>query len=114
MAILAIFAPPDLYGGGDGDHFVTQFVSNPFGITAVWLQCTTKYVSGDGERDFGIAEIFFLDDQGQFQTLTFADDNSDYGALLPLGFVENFLGVTVATHTFDAVIEGTLTIFQWG
>jgi hypothetical protein len=114
MTVLNIFSPGDLYGFGSGDHWVTQFVSNPFGIGAVWIQCTTKYVSGGGESDFGIAEIFFLDDQGQFQTQTFADDNSPYGFLMSRLFVERLLGVTVAAHTFDAVIEGTLTLFQWG
>lgn len=29
-------------------------------------------------------------------------------------FVTRLIGVTVAANTYDAAIEGTLTLFQWG
>ncbi len=113
MSVINIFSPGGLIAAGDGDHWETQFVASPWGTTAVWIQCTTKYVSGDGEHDFGIHEIFFLDDQGLFQIETFGDD-SVYGTLRAHRFVPRLLGVTVAAHTFDGVIEGTVTLFQWG
>lgn len=114
MTVLNIFSPGQLTTGGGGDSWVTQFVSNPWGTTAVWIQCTTKYVAGDGQSDFGIQSIFFLDDNGQFQIQSFGDDNSPFGSLQSRLFVGKLLGVTVAAHTYDAAIEGTLTLFQWG
>jgi hypothetical protein len=114
MAVLNIFSPGKLTVGGSGGNFQTQFVSNPWGVSGVWIQCTTKYVAGDGQSDFGIQEIDFLDDQGSFQKQVFGDANSPYGSLLARKYVDNLLGVTVAANTFDAVIEGTLTLFQWG
>jgi hypothetical protein len=114
MTVLNIFSPGDLSIGGSGDNWTTQSVSNPWGQGAVWVQCTTKYVAGDGQSDFGVQELFFLDDNGEFQTQTFGDDNSPFGSLASVLFVPNLLGVTVAAHTYDAAIEGTLTLFQWG
>jgi hypothetical protein len=114
MAIADIFSPGSLVVGGSGGNFRTQFLSNPFGgASAVWIQCTTKYVAGDGQSDFGIQEIDFLDERGDFQRTTFADQNSVYGALVDRLFVPRLLGVTVAGNTFDASIEGTLTLFHW-
>ena len=84
------------------------------GESAVWVQCTTKYVAGNGQSDFGIQEIYFLDDEGIFQKLTFADANSPFGSLVAIWFARRLLGVTVAANTFDASIEGRVTLFQWG
>src|SRR5690242_696534 len=58
------------------------------GQGAVWIQCTTKYVAGDGQSDFGIQEIDLLDDQGRFQTQSFADASSPFGSLLARLYVD--------------------------
>ena len=114
MAVLNIFSPGDLTSGGSGGRFSTQFVSNPFGVFDTWIQCTTKYVAGDGQSDFGIMEIEFIDGNGRLQRQTFADQGSVYGALVSRLFVPKLAAVTVAANTFDASIQGTLTLFQWG
>jgi hypothetical protein len=114
MAVLSLFAPAPLVGSGNGDNWVTQFISNPWGVSAVWIQCTVQYISGGGETDFGNAELDFLDNQGNFQQQIIADDNSIYGALWSVAFVPQLLGVTVAAHTFDGVIRATTTLFEWG
>jgi hypothetical protein len=38
MAVLNIFSPGKLTVGGNGGNFQTQFVSNPWGSGAVWIQ----------------------------------------------------------------------------
>ena len=114
MSVLNIFSPGDLTVGGSGGNYATAFVSNPWGSGAVWIQCTTKYVAGDGQSDFGVQEIDFLDEQGNFQRQSFGDANSPYGSFMARLYVPRLLGVTVAANTFDAAIEGTLTLFQWG
>jgi len=116
---LGIFSPNPFGLGGGGAKWQTQFVPNPFstgngGDSPVWIQCTTKYVAGDGQSDFGIMEIDFLDDEGRFQRQTFAGPDSSYGSLIDVAFIPRLLGVTVAASTYDAAIKGTLTLFLWG
>ena len=101
-------------GGGSGGKWATQFVANPWGIWDVWIQCTTKYVAGDGQSDFGIAEIEFFDATGRIQRTTYAGSGSVYGALVARLFVQRLVSVTVAVNTYDAAISGTTTLFQWG
>jgi hypothetical protein len=114
MAITAIFSPGKFTVGGSGGNFQTQFLSNPWrGPSTVWIQCTTKYVAGDGQSDFGINEIDFIDANGQFQKQTFGGPDSPFGALLARAAVFGFLGVQFAANTFDASIEGTATLFLW-
>lgn len=64
--------------------------------------------------DFGIQELEFLDDAGIFQKLTIADSNSAFGSLGSRAFVPRLLGLTLAAHTYNAVIWGTTTLFEWG
>ena len=111
MTIAAIFSPPTLGIGGSGPNFTTQFTSSPWpGGVPVWLQCTTKYVAGDGQSDFGILELDVLGEQCQRIQI----GNPDvYENISARRFVPRFLGVTVAANTFDAAISGTLTMFLW-
>ena len=111
-----MYSPPTLVGGGSGDFWTTQYVGYPWGAYgAVWLQCTTQYVAGDGQRDFGIQEITFRDDQGLLQRQNVGgDDSSPYGSLVSRLFVPLLVGVTTAIHTYDASIRGTITFFEWG
>lgn len=113
MAVLSIFSPGRLTVGGPDAHFHTQFVTNPWVICPVWIQCTTKAFAGSGASDFGIHEVEFFDDQGFFQKQTFGDPNR-FDSLLARLFVRDFVSVTVAAHTFHTSIEGTLTLFKWG
>ena len=116
MAILQLMSPPIFAIGGEGDNWQTQFTANPFGPgdKPVWFQCTTKYVAGRGQSDFGVLEIDFLDGQGQFQRQTFTNRDAPFGSLIDCGFVPRLLAITVAAHTYDAAISGTLTLFHWG
>ncbi|MFC7545837.1 hypothetical protein [Plantactinospora sp. GCM10030261] len=112
MAVLAISWPGGLTTGGSGYHSTSMYVSNPWGTTAVWLQCTTKYVAGDGQSEFGIKTVFQLNDAGALEIVNFGDNR--FGTWGPAWFVPRLLAVTVAARTYDAAIEGTLTMFLWG
>lgn len=116
MAILQIFSPGKFTSGGSGGHFQTLFISSPFpGVdNNVWIECSTKYVAGSGQSDFGIHEIEFLDERGTLQRTLFGGPNSVYGALLARKFVKRFLGMTIAANTYDASIEGNVYMYRWG
>ena len=113
MTVRNIFWPGDLGTGGTNFHSASMYVGQPWeSASAVWLQCTTKYVAGDGQSEFGIKTIYQLDPAGNFQISNFGDDH--FGTYLAAQFVPRFLGVIVAARTFDAAIAGTLTLFSWG
>ena len=113
MPALHVFSPAPLYSWGEGGNSSSQFVSNPWGgARPVWLQCTTNYVSGGGETEFGIYEVFDLDERGNFRRTPYGTDT--YGTYPARLFVGRLLGVTVVARTYDAIIEGTLTLFLWG
>jgi len=112
MTVANIFSPAGLTVGGSEFNSGSQSVSNPWETpSAVWIQCTTKYVAGDGQSDFGISQIDVINDGGSFEIVNFGDDR--FGSLLARLFVPRLLGVTVEARTYDASIEGTLTLFSW-
>ena len=113
MAVLEMFSPGTLGVGGSGFKSGTQSVSNPFGSgTPVWIQCTTCYVAGSGQSEFGISQISQLDASGQFEVVNFGDDH--FGSFFSRKFVPRFLGLVATARTFDASIKGTLTLFSFG
>ncbi|MFC0842829.1 MULTISPECIES: hypothetical protein [Streptomyces] len=113
MTVLSIYSPGTLTTGGSGFNSASQAVSNPFATpSAVWIQCTTKYVAGNGQSDFGISQVNLIDDNGQFQAVNYGDDH--FGTYLARLYVPRLLGLTVIARTYDAAIEGTLTLFSWG
>jgi hypothetical protein len=122
MAVLEIFSPGYFYGGVSG----TQFVGNPWGSvkapdSSVWIQCTMPWseIWDTAEvQAWGILEIEFLDEAGQFQQTQFGDPtnlNSIFPDQLPPRlFVQRFLGATFALLNFNATSCGTVTLFLWG
>lgn len=113
MAVRGIFGHGDLGVGGSDFNSGSMYVGQPWEpASAVWLQCTTRYVAGEGQSEFGIQTIYQLDPAGNFQVLNFGDDH--FGTYLAVQFVSRFLGVVVAARTYNAAIAGTLTLFSWG
>ncbi len=121
MAILNIFSPGWVNGGT-----ATQFITNPWAAPGrpaqdVWVQCTVPALQVNSDfclGGFGIIEIEFLDDQGQFQRQTFGDvgnlDNVVPEDLVPRLFIPRMLSVTCAHIVADLRSSGTVTLFQWG
>ncbi|WP_319433927.1 hypothetical protein [Mycobacterium sp. RTGN5] len=113
MTVRNIFSPGTLSVGGSGYHSGTQSISNPWESgSAVWIQCTTKYVAGDGQSEFGVSEISQFDDSGRFEVVSFGGDT--FGSYAARLFVPQFLGLIATARAYDASIEGTLTLFSWG
>lgn len=122
MTVLNIYSPPHITTGGT----VTQFIANPWGsadnpASDVWIQCTMSAIQGGGDlwlMGFGIIELDFLDDNGQFQRTTFGDV-SNLGNVAPLDlpqrkFVRRMLSVTIAGLVGSGRARGMTTLFQWG
>lgn len=122
MTVLNIYSPPHITTGGT----VTQFIANPWGsadnpASDVWIQCTMSAIQGGGDlwlMGFGIIELDFLDDNGQFQLTTFGDV-SNLGNVAPLNlpqrkFVRRMLSVTIAGLVGSGRARGMTTLFQWG
>ena len=73
MAVDAIQPYYAIYTGGSGPHSASARFTNPWAsrdnpASPVFILCTTKYVAGDGQKDFGIREIEYLDQNGTVQT----------------------------------------------
>jgi hypothetical protein len=122
LSVQAIFSP----GWFEGGQLGTQFVPNPWGTQSapaspVWIQCTmpwSEVFDTASMAAFGIIELDFLDDNGNFQQTQFGDitnlSSVEPGNLPPRLFVPQFLSATFALLNLNVIAAGTVTLFLWG
>jgi hypothetical protein len=133
MPIVAVYSPGELNNaGGWGINAITQYAPNPWGnqenpSSNVWIQCTPAFANFFGKADetdvgIGILEVDFVDNNGQVQRTQFGDTNDIFNNLSTTGefnlpnrlYVNNFLSMTIILVSYNALLEGSVTLFLWG
>lgn len=91
----------------------TATITQPWGgAKPVYVHCSLNYASGGGETEIGIAESYYLDAQGNFQTASYGDPT--YGSHPATLYQPRLLAITVIFRTYDAILRGNAIMWLWG